>query len=188
MIVLLALGVSLILFVIGLLWILIPAFYGLPPVPTRPERIQRALKLANLQPNETLYDLGAGDGRVLLVAARDFGANAVGLEIGPIQCALIWLRATASGLGSRIQVKWENFYKADLQDADIVYIYATSKEITKLAPHLERHMVRGSRLVSISADFHEWEPSAFDEQQLIFVYEMPPTKGSIMSYMLKNAK
>jgi SAM-dependent methyltransferase len=179
MIVLLALGVSLILFVIGLLWILIPAFYGLPPVPTRPERIQRALKLANLLPDETLYDLGAGDGRVLFIAARDFRANAVGLEIGPIQCALIWLRATASGLGNRIQVKWKNFYKADLQDADVVYIYATSKEITKLAPHLETHMKRGSRLVSISADFQEWEPSAFDEAQLIFVYEMPPSTGEL---------
>jgi precorrin-6B methylase 2 len=188
MIVFIFLGFFLLLFLVSLLWILIPALYGLPPVPTRPERIQRALKLANLLPDETLYDLGAGDGRVLVIAALDFGAHAVGLEIGPIQCALIWLRATASGLGNRIQVKWENFYKADLKDADVVYIYATSKEISKLAPHLETHMKRGSRLVSISADFPEWEPSAFDEQQLIFVYEMPPSPGGIASYMMKSIK
>ena len=187
MIVLLVFWLSVVFFILILLWILIPAFYGLPPVPTKPERIHRALKLAKLQPNETLYDLGAGDGRVLLIAARDFGAKAVGLEIGPVQCALIWLRAAASGFGNQIQVRWETFYKADLQDADVVFVYATSKEILKLAPHLEGQMKRGARLVSISADFHEWEPSAFDDHDLIFVYEMLPVKGSLMSYMLKKA-
>src|SRR4030067_279165 len=93
MIVLLAFGLSILLFILALLWILVPALYGLPPVPTKPERIRKALQLANLQPDEVLYDLGAGDGRVLLIAAREFGAKAVGIEVGPIQCALIWLRA-----------------------------------------------------------------------------------------------
>jgi precorrin-6B methylase 2 len=188
MIVLLALGLSIILFIVGLLWILVPAFYGLPPVPTKPERIQKALQMANLQPNEILYDLGAGDGRVLFIAARDFGAKAIGIEVGPIQCALIWLRAVAKGLGNQIEIRWGNFYKADLHDADVVFVYATSKEVMKLAPHLGTQLKRGARLVSISADFPEWEPSAFDEYDLIFVYELPPTKGSIVSYMLKKAK
>jgi SAM-dependent methyltransferase len=187
MIILLALGLSVILFIVGLLWILVPALYGLPPVPTKPERIRRALRLANLQPNETLYDLGAGDGRVLFIAARDFGARAVGIEVGPVQCALIWLRALLNGLGNRVQVKWGDFYKADLRSADVVFVYATSKEVMKLAPHLEEHMKKGARLVSISADFPEWEPSTIDEYDLIFIYEMPPVRGSIMSYMLKKA-
>lgn len=188
MIVLLALGLSIILFIVGLLWILVPALYGLPPVPTKPERIQKALKLVNLQPNEVLYDLGAGDGRVLFIAARDFGAKAIGIEVGPIQCALIWLRAVVKGLGNQIEIRWGNFYKADLRHADVVFIYATSKEVMKLSPHLGTQLKRGARLVSISADFPEWEPSALDEYDLIFVYEMPPTKGSIVSYMLKKAK
>ncbi|MEO8356767.1 MAG: hypothetical protein ABI621_12695 [Chloroflexota bacterium] len=188
MIILLALGLSIILFIVGVLWILVPALYGLPPVPTKPERIHKALTLANLQANETLYDLGAGDGRVLFMAARDFGANAVGMEVGPIQCALIWLRALASGFGNQLQIRWGNFYKADVEDADVVFIYATSKEVVKLAPHLETQMKRGARLVSISADFPEWEPSVLDERELIFVYDMPPTRGSITSYMLKKTK
>jgi SAM-dependent methyltransferase len=188
MIILFAFGFFVLLFIVVLLWILIPAFYGLPPVPTKPGRIQQALKLANLQSDETLYDLGAGDGRVLLIAARDFGAKAIGLEIGPVQCALIWLRATASGFGNRIQVRLENFYKANLKDADVVFVYATSKEVMKLAPHLEQQMKKGSRLVSISADFSEWEPTTVDDRELIFVYEMPPTMGSVTSYMWKKAK
>lgn len=175
-------------FIVIALWIFIPALYGLPSVPTKPERVQKALKLANLQPNEKLYDLGAGDGRVLLIAARDFGAQAVGIEVGPIQCALIWLRATASGFGKQIQVRWENYYQVKLRDADVVFVYATSTEVMKLAPHLKLEMKRGSRLVSISADFNEWEPSVVDDHELIFVYEMPPTKGSIASYMLKHTK
>jgi hypothetical protein len=188
MIVLAAFWLSVLFFVLVLLWVLVPALYGLPPVPTRPERIRKALELANLRPEETLYDLGAGDGRVLLIAVRDFGARAVGIEIGPVQCALIWLRAAASGLGDQVKVRWANFYKADLSGADVVFVYATSKEIAKLAPHLEKQMKRGARLVSISADFREWEPSAFDEHDLIFVYTMPPVRGSILSYMLKKAK
>jgi len=175
------------LFLVTLLWILIPALHGLPPVPTRPQRIRKALTLANLQPPDVLYDLGAGDGRVLLIAASDFGAKAVGIEIGPIQCALIWLRVVASGFGNQIQVRWANFYKADLHDADVVFVYATSKEVMKLAPHLEMQMKKGARLVSISADFPEWEPQEFDDRDLIFVYEMPPTKGNLATYLAQRS-
>ena len=188
MIILLALGLSLLVFILALLWILIPALYGLPPVPTKPERIRKALKLVNLQPSEVLYDLGAGDGRVLLIAAREFGAKAVGIEVGPIQCALIWLRAVPSGFGDQIQIRWANFYKADLRDADVVFVYATSKEVLKLASHLEKQMKKGSRVVSISADFPEWEPFAFDDRDLIFVYQMPPKSGSLTTYLLKKTK
>jgi hypothetical protein len=188
MIVLFAFAFFILLFIVILLWILIPALYGLPPVPTKPGRIQKALKLANLQPDETLYDLGAGDGRVLLIAARDFGAKAVGLEIGPVQCALIWLRATASGSGNRIQIHWENFYKADLKDADVVFVYATSKEVLKLAPNLENQLKRGTRVVSISADFSEWQPQNMDDRELIFVYEMPPQKGNLGTYLMQRSQ
>ena len=132
MIVLAAFWLSVFFFAIILLWILIPALYGLPPVPTKPERIRKALEMARLQPHETLYDLGAGDGRVLFIAVRDFSAKAVGVEIGPIQCAWIWLRVVARGLGDRIQVKWENYYKADLSKADVVFVYATSRKSSNL--------------------------------------------------------
>ncbi len=170
------------------LWMIVPAFFGPPSVGTRPQRIRKALQLVNLQANEILYDLGAGDGRVLLIAAREFKAQAVGIEVGPVQCLWIWLKVIASGLGSKIKIKWANYLKADLTQADVVFVYATSKEVAKLAEHLPSHMQRGSRLVSISADFPEWEPQEFDPQELIFVYQMPPTPGSLMTYQLKQTK
>ena len=188
MLILFSLIFFILLFFIALLWILIPGLYGLPSIPTKPDRIRKALKLVNIQPEEVLYDLGAGDGRVLLIAAREFGAKAVGIEIGPVQCALIWLRAAASGFGNQIQIQMKNYFNADLRDADVVYIYATSREIPRLAPQLDRQLKKGARVVSISADFREWEPSSFDDRDLIFVYEMPPKQGSLTTYMLKNSK
>jgi hypothetical protein len=181
-------GFFLLLFILTLLWILVPALYGLPSVPTKPDRIRKALKMVNLQSNETLYDLGAGDGRVLLIAAREFGARSIGIEIGPVQCVLIWLRAIASGFGDKITVTWENYLKADLRKADVVFIYATSQEVMKVAPHLEKQLKQGVRVVSISADFPGWEPSAFDDHDLIFVYHMPPMQGSLTTLLLKNSK
>src|SRR5688572_10126416 len=112
MIVLLAYGLSILLFILISLWMLIPALYGLPLVPTKPERIRKALKSANLRSNQILYDLGAGDGRVLFIAASEFGTKAVGIEIGPVQWMFIWLRIKLSGVGNQIQVKWADFYKA----------------------------------------------------------------------------
>ena len=62
------------------LWTIVPAVYGLPTVPARKERVRAALRLAGLKPGETIFDLSAGDGRVLVMAAREFGARAVGGE------------------------------------------------------------------------------------------------------------
>lgn len=180
-------GLNLFLFLLALLWILVPALYGLPSKPTRLDRIRKALQLVDLKQDEVLYDLGAGDGRVLFIAAKEFGAKAVGLEIGPVQVGLVWLRILLGGLRERVQVKWANFYRADLSRADVVFIYATLQELMKLAPHLEKQMRPGTRLVSIAADFPAWEPTLFDEESLIFVYEMPPKEGSLTTYMLKKA-
>jgi ribosomal protein L11 methylase PrmA len=162
--------------------------YGLPSRPTNPNRVRKALKLANLKPDEVLYDLGSGDGRVLIIAAREFGAKAVGVEIGPVQRAFSLLKVLYNGVSDRVRVEAGNFYKSDVRAADVVFIYATSTEVAKLASHLETQMKPGSRVISISADFPEWEPSLFDEQGLIFVYEMPPKPGSWTTYLLKNTK
>jgi precorrin-6B methylase 2 len=188
MLILLSLLFATLIFLLALLWIMVPAFFGPPSVPTKANRIRNALQLAGLKSNEMLYDLGAGDGRVLLIAAREFEARATGIEIGPVQCALIYLRAAASGFGNKIKVKWGNYLNADLNDADVIFLYATSKEVSKLAEHLKQQMKTGARLVSISADFPEWQPTEMDQRNLIFVYVMPPKPGSIATYLMEHAK
>jgi hypothetical protein len=173
---------GLILLTILGLWILVPSLYGLPWVPTREKRIRKALELAKLQPGETLYDLGAGDGRVLLMAVREFEARAVGIEIGPIQCLLGWLRIWLNGhrprRGNRqkVQMRCGDFYKAGISDAGVVFVYATSSQTSRLLPLLEQRLCPGTRVVSIAADFQEWRPNLVDRESLIFVYEMPPER------------
>jgi hypothetical protein len=167
---------GLVFLLISGLWLIVPALYGVPWVPTREGRIRKALQLAELQPDETLFDLGAGDGRVLLIAAQEFGAGAVGIEVGPIQCALGWLRILLSGIRHQDQMRCGDFYKADIHDADVVFVYLTSTQTTRLAEKLEQELRPGARVVSIAADFEDWQPKLVDRELLIFVYQMPPMR------------
>lgn len=173
---------SLILLLVLGLWILIPSLYGLPWIPTREKRIRKALQLAKLQPGEIFYDLGAGDGRVLLIAAKEFGADAVGIEIGPVQCLLgrlrIWLSGHRLHRGGKPKARMRcgNFYKANISAADVVFVYATSSQTSRLLPLLEQQLHPGARVVSIAADFPDWQPKFVDRESLIFVYEMPPVR------------
>ncbi len=184
-----------IIYILAVLWLiivliafLVPLAYGLPPTPTRPERIRKALKLANLQPGETLYDLGAGNGRVLVIAAKEFGAQAIGIEAGPVQCAQAWLSSLANGVGSKIRVRWGNFFKADLYEADVVFAYLTSDYAPRLESQLASQLKPGARVVTISFDLRDWEPQAFDKRELTFVYHMPPVEGNLGTFMQKQAK
>jgi cyclopropane fatty-acyl-phospholipid synthase-like methyltransferase len=160
--------------VIAALWILVPALYGLPPVTTHRERIRKALQMANLQPDEILYDLGSGHGRVLVIAAKEFGAHAVGIEVGPVQCVIAGLNALYNGVGSKVRVEAKDFYSADISQADVVYAYLTSKQAPRLQAQLEKQLKRGARVVTISFDFPDWKPTFINREQLIFLYQMPP--------------
>jgi len=172
------LGLGLVFLLIAGLWLIVPALYGLPWVPTREERIRKALQLARLQPGEKLYDLGAGDGRVLIMAVKEFGAQAVGVEIGPVQCALGWLRIWFNGSRQEAKIGCGNFYSADVRDADVVFVYLTSKQTSQLSKKLARELRPGTRVASIAADFPDWQPVKIDREKLIFLYEMPPLSGS----------
>ena len=164
-------GLGLVFLLIAALWLVVPAIYGVPWVPTRERRIRRALQLAELQPGETLYDLGAGDGRVLLMAAEEFGAQAVGIEIGPAQCALGWLMIWLKGSRHRVRLRCGNFYRADVSEADVVFVYLTSSQTERLQEKLERELRPGARVVSVAADFPGWNPAQVDRESVIFLYQ-----------------
>jgi SAM-dependent methyltransferase len=163
--------VAILVVVTGLLWVLIPAPYGLPPVSTRRERIRRALRLANLQPGEIFYDLGSGHGRVLVMAAKEFGASAVGVEIGPVQCAVSRVNALLNRVSPQVRIEAGDLYQADLSNADVVYAYLTSRYAARLQEKLGRELKSGARVVTVSFDLPGWQPVFFDRENLIFLYE-----------------
>lgn len=160
------------------LWTLIPALYGLPSVPTKRDRIRAALRLADLRAGEAFFDLGAGDGRVLVIAAREFGAHATGIEIGPLQCLVSLWNARRNGVRHKVKVKRGNFHRADVRAADAVFVYATSRELRRLQAHLESQLRAGARVVTVGSDFPDWLPDKTDRANLLFLYVMPPKHNS----------
>jgi len=168
------------------LWYLVPLIYGLPWIPADRKRIKRAMELAKLSPGEIFYDLGAGDGRVLTVAAGEFGAIAIGIEIGPVHCLIAWARALIKGLGKRVSIRWGDMYKTNFRNADVVFVYLTQKHANKIKPLLEFQLREGARVVTISSDLDGWEPSAMDSEYLIFLYRMPPITGGIGSFLAQG--
>lgn len=177
-------GIGLVFLAIGVLWLVIPALYGVPWIPTQAARIRGALQMASLQPGEILYDLGAGDGRVLLMAAQEFGAQAVGIEIGPVQWVLGWLRILINRSSHKVRLRRGNFFRLSVAEADVVFVYLTSSQTSRLAEKLERELRPGARVVSVAADFPLWQPQRVDRERLIFLYQivpLPATNGDPFS-------
>ena len=168
------------------LWMIVPYFYGLPWLPTSMARIRKGLEMAKLQPGETLYDLGAGDGRVLFMAAEEFGARAIGIEAAWMQYLYILGRIFLSSRQAQIRVRRESFYPTDLSDADVVFAFFTSKQVLMIQDRLAENLKPGARLIAISADFPAWKPIDFDREELIFVYEMPPQEGGLAAYLAEQ--
>ena len=162
---------SAVFLLIAALYFLIPPFFGPPSIPTRHERIRKALQLAKLQPGETLYDLGAGDGRVLVIAAREFNARAVGIEIGPVQCAVSRGNALWNGVRSKVRIEARNFYQADVSEADVVFAYLTSDQAGRLQEKLKKELKSGARIVTVSFNFPDWQHAHLDREDLLFLYE-----------------
>jgi cyclopropane fatty-acyl-phospholipid synthase-like methyltransferase len=165
-----AVAISIIL-LITLTWLLVPAWYGLPPISTQPNRIRKALTFANLQPNETLYDLGCGHGQVLVIAAREFGAKVVGIEVGPVQCAISWVHAFRNRVRAQVRIEAGNFFKSNLSEADVVFAYLTSDYAERLEKKLLSELKTGARVVTVAFEIKNWEALKFDRELLIWVYQ-----------------
>jgi hypothetical protein len=165
------------------LWVILPRLYGLPRGSARPGQIRQALCLANVQPGERVYDLNASEGRALVIAAREFHARAIGVEVEPLHSAVALLVALFSGVIARVSLCRHSLFEVELLDANVVLLSLTPSLIARLQPDLPHRVRPGTRVVSLSLDLEGWEPSGIDIGHLIFLYQMPPTPGSIDTYL-----
>jgi predicted RNA methylase len=128
-----------------------PDTAGINFVPTPEPVAEEMLVMAQVMPHETVYDLGSGDGRILIAAAQKYHARAVGYEIDPRLVELSRKRIAALGLSHRVEVRQGNLFQADLSQADVVTLYLSPTMNAKLLPQFER-MKPGSRIVSHDFD------------------------------------
>jgi SAM-dependent methyltransferase len=121
--------------------------------------VERMLELAQVRPNELVYDLGSGDGRILIMAAQKFEARAVGVELDPRLCRLSLRKIDALGLGNQVQVIEGDMTEQDWSRADVVLMYQTPYALNALKPHLERYSHHGMRIVSCVNEVPGWKPT-----------------------------
>ena len=125
-------------------------------VPTPKDIVRQMLQLASLRRGETLFDLGAGDGRIVIEAVRRFGARAVGVEIDPERINRIKERLNATK--TQAELFEANFYHVDLSVADVIAIYLSDSANAKLAPKLKNELKAGARIVSLDYMLPGWVP------------------------------
>jgi hypothetical protein len=121
---------------------------GAPWVPTPMSKVRRMLEMAEVGPNDLVYDLGCGDGRTIITAARRYGARAVGIEIDPLRYLWCQMLITMLGLRDRVRVVYGSFYQQDLSDADVVTCYLLQSTNEKLEGKLRYELQYGTRVVS----------------------------------------
>lgn len=117
---------------------------------TSDDAIRKAFKLTKLSSKDTVYDLGSGDGRTLIIAAKEFNSKAIGVEIDPLRFHISKILIWFSGLSDKIKVKRENFLDSDISDASVVFVYLVPKALERLRPKFLKELKKGTRIVSIN--------------------------------------
>jgi SAM-dependent methyltransferase len=115
---------------------------------TPPEVVTRMLEMAEVTTSDVVYDLGSGDGRIPIAAARLYGARGVGIDIVRARITESRANALAAGVASLVEFRLEDALTADIRDATVVTLYLLSSSNAKLRPHLQRQLRPGARIVS----------------------------------------
>jgi SAM-dependent methyltransferase len=147
---------------------------SLAPYVVSPQQIvDRMLELADIKPGETLYDLGSGDGRVLITAVQRYHAKAVGIEISETLVKSTTERIQKMGLANDARVIQGDLLQVDLSTADIVTIYLATDSNEILRPNLEKYLRPGARVVSHDYVVPGWKPKFVDK-------DLPEARGHVI--------
>jgi predicted RNA methylase len=153
-----------------------------PYIPTPQILVEKMLEAGHVKPGDTVYDLGSGDGRIVITAAQKFGAKAVGVEIRPDLCRIATERIKSLGLEDRVSMVQGNALRIDLSPANVVTMYLLTSSNERLKPNLEKYLKSGARVVSNEFPIKGWKPvetvrvkSGSSMEHTIYVYEIGRT-------------
>lgn len=129
-----------------------------PYVETPPEVVIAMLKAAQVKPNDVVYDLGCGDGRIVIAAAQKFGARGVGVDLYPGHVAEARRKAREAGVPCRVEFRQQDLFDTELAPATVVTLYLLPEANLDLRAKLLRELKPGTRIVSHAFDFGDWKP------------------------------
>ena len=132
--------------------------YVASPLPV----VRQMLLLAKLTPEDTVYDLGSGDGRAVIMAAKDFGATAIGVELREDLVKRALTTVSELGLDHKVKIVRSDMFNVDLQAADVVFLYLTTSANDKIRPKLETELRKGTRVVSHDYEILGWKAAKID--------------------------
>lgn len=153
-----------------LLWKYWALAFGAGYDPTPMHRVYKMLDLAEVKKDDIVYDLGSGDGRLVLAAARRYGARGVGIEIDPFRYLFSWLLVFMSGEHKRVRVRYGNFFAYDIAEASIVTLFLFQPTNNRLKEKLKKELKPGTRIVSYVWTFDDWNMADCLPDERIFLY------------------
>ncbi|MCE5213998.1 MAG: SAM-dependent methyltransferase [Methanobacterium sp.] len=160
--------ISIMIFI--LLWVIWSDLIGAGFEPTSRRRVIKMLTMAGVNSDDLVYDLGSGDGRIVIEAARKFKAQSVGIEADPIRYIWSQMMVVLLGLRRRVSILWGNFFWKDISKATVVTLFLSQKANYKLQKKLELELQPGTRVVSYFWTFTSWDPVMVDEEEHIYMY------------------
>jgi SAM-dependent methyltransferase len=133
-----------------------------PYAATPPDVVDRMLALAQVGPGDVVYDLGSGDGRIVIAAAQKFGARGVGIDIDPARVEEATANARRAGVEKLVTFRVQDALEADVTEATVVTLYLVSALNVKLRPRLTAQLRPGARIVSHNFAMGDWDPDTVD--------------------------
>lgn len=135
--------------------------YDVPFVPTNYNVVDRMLDMAKIHDNDILYDLGCGDGRIVITAAKRCNITGTGIDINPVRITESLENAKKAGVEDRVSFRVGNLFEEDFHDATVVTLYLLKSVNVRLRPRLLNELQPGTRIVSHDFDMGEWEPDNY---------------------------